>query len=755
MDRVTPGEKAALEAGLETRAGELSPSRGQQRSPVLAFGSPARDRAGSFGPGLGDGHDGASKDVDDNFDEEDDEEGQNARRSPFGFFRCPAGRQSFSAKNRGKKSRRGSRHAASAMAAELVQALAPGPSVVASLQRARIVVVGDEGVGVSALVRRFTLQPPTTDVDLVTGYGAWDPDEFVDTAAQTKTEARKQKDKFARKEARRLAKEQQQQQQTAVAMAAEAADATTTTTSTMTGKSTGNGSPRAMSNAASNGLRSSRGRSLSTDVGPSISIRRSAESVRSLSPMPSSAYADDVMAKERAVAAERAAKSGPWHAIRPVTLHGSNNAVYPYQVQVYDLGRVLHPRFKPADSSTNEKAAPEYTGKNSEPKEAKSDLNSSSSLAANETGTVVASETTNRLVEDVVDAPKDIADEHRGNDSTDATGKVVVASGLASTLLRPSLVDLESMNVPEVAVSAEHDDDNDEDPLPESSLLGGKKFKSDARATIGDDDDGDDDKLLPFPPSTPRGSMSPSKVRVRLPTGGTGSSDSDDPIMAHGRLSSRIGSGAHRLLEDPPESVLQRASPMHRGSPPSSPPYFPVRTPSNEFPDLHRPSGEGLLRKPTDDLTPVPETRCSGDASSSTSEGKLSEASTEDGPIKSKKSTPEPLTKESEGAGVKLNHEKEEKVESDTDDDDDDHEVDDEEAQGYDDPAMSVTRRAVCDAYLRSATGIVLVYDIGDADTLEGLDQWLTRLEVKIVELRDEAWNSQSEGRNQSKRSLK
>jgi len=68
---------------------------------------------------------------------------------------------------------------------------------------------------------------------------------------------------------------------------------------------------------------------------------------------------------------------------------------------------------------------------------------------------------------------------------------------------------------------------------------------------------------------------------------------------------------------------------------------------------------------------------------------------------------------------------------------------------------MSVTRRAVCDAYLRSATGIVLVYDIGDADTLEGLDQWLTRLEVKIVELRDEAWNSQSEGRNQSKRSLK
>jgi len=229
----------------------------------------------------------------------------------------------------------------------------------------------------------------------------------------------------------------------------------------------------------------------------------------------------------------------------------------------------------------------------------------------------------------------------------------------------------------------------------------------------------------------PRGSLSPSKVRARLPTGGTGSSDSDDPIMAHGRLSSRIGHGAHahRLLEDPPESVLQRASPMHRGSPPSSPPYFPVRTPSNDFPDLQRRSGEALLRKPTDDLTPVPETRSSGDASSSTSEGKLSEASTGDNSAVKKKSVPEPLTTENKLAGSRPSEAREEKGESDSDDDLND-EDDDEEAQGYDDPAMSVTRRAVCDAYLRSATGIVLVYDIGDADTLEGLDQWLTRLEV-------------------------
>ena len=613
------------------------------------------------------------------------------------------------------------------MAAELVQALAPGPSVVASLQRARIVVVGDEGVGVSALVRRFTLQPPTTDVDLVTGYGAWDPEEFLDTAAQTKTEARREKDRKARKEARKLAKQQQQHEQTTSVMAAESADATATT-STMAVRNSGSSSPRATPTSGSNGPRSSRGRSLSTDVGPSLSIRRSAESARSLSPVPSSSsYADDIIAKERAIAAERASKSGPWHAIRPITLHGSNNAVYPYQVQVYDLGRLLHPRFKPADSSTKERTAPEDTGTNNNSKKAKGDPNSSNSVPEAEAGVVVASETTNRLVDDVVDAPED-----EGIDNTGATGKVKGTSGLGTTLMRPSLVDLEAMNVSDVAVSTEpDDDDNDDEPLPQSSLLGVKKFKSDAHATTGDDndDDKDDRNLVPFPPSVPRGS--PSKVRARLPTGGTGSSDSDDPIMAHGRLSSRIGHGAHahRLLEDPPESVLQRASPMHRGSPPSSPPYFPVRTPSNDFPDLQRRSGEALLRKPTDDLTPVPETRSSGDASSSTSEGKLSEASTGDNSAVKKKSVPEPLTTENKLAGSRPSEAREEKGESDSDDDLND-EDDDEEAQGYDDPAMSVTRRAVCDAYLRSATGIVLVYDIGDADTLEGLDQWLTRLEV-------------------------
>ena len=54
----------------------------------------------------------------------------------------------------------------------------------------------------------------------------------------------------------------------------------------------------------------------------------------------------------------------------------------------------------------------------------------------------------------------------------------------------------------------------------------------------------------------------------------------------------------------------------------------------------------------------------------------------------------------------------------------------------YDDPIMSGTRRAVVDQYLRDASAIALVYDIGDADTLLGLEGWLSRLEDAGVDLR-------------------
>ena len=40
------------------------------------------------------------------------------------------------------------------------------------------------------------------------------------------------------------------------------------------------------------------------------------------------------------------------------------------------------------------------------------------------------------------------------------------------------------------------------------------------------------------------------------------------------------------------------------------------------------------------------------------------------------------------------------------------------------------TRRAVVDAYLKGASGIVLTYDIGDAGTLDTIGHWLQRLKV-------------------------
>jgi hypothetical protein len=98
------------------------------------------------------------------------------------------------------------------------------------------------------------------------------------------------------------------------------------------------------------------------------------------------------------------------------------------------------------------------------------------------------------------------------------------------------------------------------------------------------------------------------------------------------------------------------------------------------------------------------------------------------------KAAPEPLT---EGGPARGRSEEKGSLGSDSSDDED--EEDEETLQGYDDPAMVGTRRAVCDAYLRGASGIVVVYDIGDAGTMDRLDGWLTRLEVR--DLAEAGWH--------------
>lgn len=156
----------------------------------------------------------------------------------------------------------------------------------------------------------------------------------------------------------------------------------------------------------------------------------------------------------------------------------------------------------------------------------------------------------------------------------------------------------------------------------------------------------------------------------------------------------------------------------------------------NDIPALPD-SREAMLRKPTDDLSTVAEALGSFDrnAHSGSSNGGSVDASHVESSGSGfagaaatfrMKAAPEPLT---EGGPARGRSEEKGSLGSDSSDSSD--EEDEETLQGYDDPAMVGTRRAVCDAYLRGASGIVVVYDIGDAGTMDRLDGWLTRLEVR------------------------